>query len=163
MWLYLPLRLLSSRYKTLSIVKFPISSDTLPSKELSYKDKYVNSLHLNRLLGILPAMRLLVLKSVFYKWRYIEDWERYGTLSKDFQLLYEFSLGNHCCTKTRFTIQKQGLKFCEGTKPWWGFPPLKLLPKFKYFSQCKLANSMDKGPWKLLWQMSYYFIYEICN
>ena len=104
MWLYLPLRLLSPRYKTLSIVKFPISSETLPSKELLYKDKYINSLHMNRLLGILPAMRLLVLKPVFYKWRYIEDWERYGTLSKDFQLLYEFSLGNHCRTKTRFEV-----------------------------------------------------------
>ena len=73
---------------------------------------------------------------------------------------------SNCCMHFPLEIivvQKQGLKFCEGTKPWWGFPPLKLLPKFKYFSQCKLANSMDKGPWKLLWQMSYYFIYQMCN
>ena len=79
MWFYLPLRLFKPRYKLLSTVKFPISIGTLPSKELLDKDKNTNSLHLNRLLGMLPAMRLLVLKPVFYKWRYIEDWERYGT------------------------------------------------------------------------------------
>ena len=126
MWLYLPLRLLLPKYKSLSIVKFPLSLDKLPSKELLYKDKYINSLHLNRLIGILP-----------------EIW---------------FEVKLNTCNLGRWS------NIPEGTKPWWGFPPLKLLlPKFKYFSQFKLANSMGKGPWKVLWRMSYYFICQMCN
>ena len=82
-------------------------------------------------------LKIEILKKKKYK---ITNWYKLKSLS----YTINFSSFDKFTRVDGITVQKQALKFSEGTKPWWDFPIETVVTKVEIFQQRKLANSMGK-------------------